>query len=648
MELAEETITAEMEGMGATLDGGVWTVDGAPVELVFLIRTEDERRDMGDYIANQLEAIGFTVVRDYKTAAEASPIWLGAGDFHLYTGGWVSTVVDRDLGGNFLFFFTPAGRGDPLWQQYTPSEEFNQLSEDLNNNNFASLEERREKIIAALEHSFTDSSRIFLVDRAGESPRRAETSVAADLAGGVYASALWPYTLRRTDEVGGSMRVGMPSILSQPWNPTIDSSNWVYDSFVFRGTGQNSVLSDPHTGLYYPQRMERAEVVVQEGLPVGATLDWVTLEFVPEIEVPADAWASWDPVAQEFVPVGEGVTALSKVTEYYPADLFETTTWHDGSPLSVGDFVMAMILGMDRGQEASPYYDASRTAALNTFLAAFKGVKIVSTDPLVIETYTDAYALDAEVAVFNSTWWPWNGRTEGAWHTIALGLGAELAGEAAFSTAKAAELEVEQLNYIAGPTVDILQGQLDAIMASGELPYAPTLSQYITPEEVSTRFANMAEWKRTRGHFWVGTGAFYLERAFPVEGTVILQRNPAFTDPADKWARFGAPAIAEVEVEGPARVTIGQEAVVDAFVTFQGEPYAQADILDVKYLVFDAENNLAATGVAEAVEDGHYQLTLDAETTNKLAAGSNKLEIAVISKRVAMPSFGELLFVTAP
>jgi peptide/nickel transport system substrate-binding protein len=558
----------------------------------------------------------------------------------------VTTAGPRDLGGNVSAFYTPAGRPDPLWQAYTPTEEFNQVADDLANNNFATLEERRDLMAQALELSMLDSSRVWMVDRAGESPRRAETSVAADLYAAVYGSALWPYTLRRTDEVGGSLRVGMPSILTQPWNP-MDSSNWVYDSFVFNGTGETAVNPDPYTGLALPNRVERAEVVVQEGLPVGVTLDWVTLEFVPEIAVPADAWANFDPATQEFIPVGDGVTALSKSTVYYEEDLYETTAWHDGSPFSVGDIVMFMITTFDRGQEASQYFDSSKTAALNQFLAAFKGVKITSTDPLVIETYTDAYALDAENNV--TTWWPdYLLRSQGAWHTIALGLGAELAGEAAFSTAKAAELEVDQLNYIAGPTVAILATQLEAQTASGELPYAPTLSQFVTPEEHAERMANLAEWHRTRGHFWVGTGAFYLERAFPVEGTVILQRNPNYPDMADKWAGFSAAAIAEVEVDGPDRVTIGDEAVVDVFVTFEGEPYAQADINEVKYLVFDAENNLASTGVAEAVEDGHWQVTLDEETTGALAAGSNRLEIVTVSKRVALPTFSELLFVTAP
>jgi len=646
MELAEEIITAEMEGMGATLEGGVWTFDGAPVNLIFLIRTEDNRLASGDYVSNQLEAIGFTVTRDYKTAAEAGPIWLGAGEFHIYTGGWVTTAVPRDLGGNFSAFYTPEGRPDPLWQNYTPSPEFQEVANALANNEFTTLDERRELMATALELSLLDSSRVWLVDRASVSPRRAEIEVAADLYAAVYGAQLWPYTLRRSGEVGGSIRMATASILTQPASPSTDSSNWVFDSIWFRATGQTGTNADPYTGLAHPQRIERAEVVVQEGLPVGVTHDWVTLEFAPEIAVPADAWANWDAETQTWIPVGEGVTALSKSTVYYPEDLYETVAWHDGSPFSVADIVMYMIQTFDRGNEASPYYDPAKTAALNLFLSAFKGVKIVSTDPLVIETYTDAYALDAEQNV--TTWWPYYTRSEGAWHAIALGQGVEQDGLAAFSTAKAASLEVDQLNYIAGPTVALLDAELQTQMAAPEIPYAPTMSEFVSADDAAARFANLAEWRRTRGHFWVGTGVFYLERAFPVEGTVILQRNPNFPDLADKWSGFSSPAIPEVELDGPTQVTIGDEAVIDVNVTFQGAPYAAADITEIKYLVFDAEGALAASGVAEGDTDGHWVVTLDADTTGALAAGSNRLEVIAISNRVALPAFVELLFVTAP
>lgn len=655
---ANEIITEEMENLGAEMANGVWQYEGSPVEISVLIRTEDERQEIGDYVANQLEDIGFTVIRDYKTAAEASPIWIqgdpNLGQFHIYTGGWITTLVDRDLSDNFSFFYTARGLAFPLWQAYTPVEEFDTLAERLENRDFTTIEERNELMTRALELALEDSVRIWLVDRASITPYRGEVSVASDLYGAVYGSRLWPYTMRLGEEVGGSVTVAMPSILTEPWNP-LAGSNWIYDQMLIRGTGEFALNTDPYTGLYLPNRVERAEFVVQEGLPVEQTLDWVSLEFVPEIEVPEDAWADWDAAEQRFITVGElhpeGLTALSKRVIHYPSDLYTSVKWHDGSPFSAADIVMRMILLFDRAKEESAIYDEAEVPDFEGFMGRFKGVRIVSTDPLVIEHYGDDYELDAEVSIDIGgldAWWPYYAQGQGSWHAMALGVLAEENNLAAFSSAKADANEIEWLSYIAGPTIESLNAQLETALADGYIPYEPTLGQFITAEEAQTRFENLQEWHRRRGHFWVGTGAFYLERAFPVEGTVILQRNADYPDPANKWDRFAEAAIAEVEVDGPGRVTPGEEAAYDVFVTFQGEPYAQADIAEVRYLVFDATGQLAHTGEAEAVADGQWQVVLPADVTNALEAGSNRLEVIVVSNRVALPSFEALQFVTAP
>ncbi|HQE99854.1 MAG TPA: ABC transporter substrate-binding protein [Anaerolineae bacterium] len=651
-EKAQEVISAEMEKLGATLVDGKWQYNGAPVTLIGLIRVEDERRDIGDYVANQLEDIGFTVTRDYKTGAEASPLWMRGnpadGLWHFYTGGWITTVVPRNLADNFSFFYTNRGLGVPLWQAYVNDPEFYELSERLENSDFKDMDERNQMMARALELSLQDSVRIWLVDEKSITPKRNEVKVAADLYGGVSGSYLWPQTLQREGQVGGSMTIAMPSILTEPWNP-IAGTNWIYDMMLIRGTGELAYMYDPFTGLIWPQRLERAEVFVQQGLPVVKTLDWVDLQFVDKIEVPADAWVDWDAETQRFLTAGEVYTqtqtALRKSVVYYPKDMFQTVKWHDGSNLSMGDFIMGMILTFDRAKEASPVYDASAVADFEGFMAAFKGVKILSEDPLIIETYSDSYQLDAEMSI--SDWWPYYAQGQGAWHTLALGLMADAAGEAAFSAAKADELQVEWLSYIAGPTIEIMKTHLDEVVASGEIPYAPTMSEYVDAAEAQARYANLAEWFRQRGHLWVGTGPFYLERAFPVEGTVILKRFLDYPDMADKWLRFSEAPIAEVALDGPGRVTIGSPATYDVYVTFNEEPYAVADIDNVKYLVLDAKGEVAYVGAAEAVEDGLWKIELSADVTGKLEAGSNRLEVVVVSKRVALPSTDSLTFVTA-
>ena len=146
-----------------------------------------------------------------------------------------------------------------------------------------------------------------------------------------------------------------------------------------------------------------------------------------------------------FITAGEKYTetqtAVFRSTVYYPADMFDTVSWHDGSPVSAADFVMGMIVNFDLAKEASPYYDESKVPDLDQFLSAFKGLRIVSTDPLVIEHYGDDASLDTENS--NYSWWPGTGGGEAydfadvAWHNMAMMLRGEANGGFAFTPDKA-------------------------------------------------------------------------------------------------------------------------------------------------------------------------------------------------------------------
>jgi peptide/nickel transport system substrate-binding protein len=444
----------------------------------------------------------------------------------------------------------------------------------------------------------------------------------------------------------------MPSMMTNAWNP-IQGTNWVYDMMPIRGMQQNAVVPDPFTGLNIPFRLKSADVIVETGLPVGSTLDWATLSFEDEITVPADAWADWDAVNQVWQTVGElypdGQTTKSKMVMYYEDDLWDNVTWHDGSPFTLADMVMFMIMQFDPSKEDSPIYDEATVANFNTFMGAFKGWKIASEDPLIVEYYTDAYTLDTEnnVTNFRAAWPNAYGQGfEAAWHNIAPGWLVEAAGESAFSAGKAQELGVDWMNYISGPTVALQKAKLDEAQADGFIPYEPTLGAYITADEVTERYANLQEWYRRYEHLWISTGPYYLQRAFPVEGTLILQHNPAYPDLANRWDAFSSAPIPEVEVDGSASVTIGSEATYDVYVTFEGADYAMADVLLAKYLVFDATGELAFSGEATAVEDGMWSVTLSADDTGNLTAGSNQLVVIVASKRALLPVQEIFQFVT--
>jgi peptide/nickel transport system substrate-binding protein len=309
---------------------------------------------------------------------------------------------------------------------------------------------------------------------------------------------------------------------------------------------------------------------------------------------------------------------------------------------------MFMIMQFDPSKEASAIYDEATVPAFQTFMDAFKGWKIVSENPFVVEYYTDAYQLDAEnnVTNFRAAHAAASQDGEFAWHVLVPAWLAEANGEAAFSADKAEALEVEWMSWIAGPTLEIMKTQLDTAAAESLIPYEPTLGMYITADEAATRYANLQEWFRRYGHFWVNSGPYFLQKAFPVEGTLILQHNPEYPYMADRWSQFASAPVPEVLVDGVDRVSIGEEAVFDVFVDLNGEPYPTADLSVVRYLVFDATGELVEVGDGVAVEDGYFTVTLSAETTGALAEGSNQLAVIVVSSRALVPVRDTFQFVT--
>jgi peptide/nickel transport system substrate-binding protein len=237
---------------------------------------------------------------------------------------------------------------------------------------------------------------------------------------------------------------------------------------------------------------------------------------------------------------------------------------------------------------------------------------------------------------------------ENSWPILAISNLAEAAGELAYTQDKADAAQIENTSWVGGPSLEILSKYLDQAISESYIPYEPTLGQYITKEDADLRYANFKQWFEDHGHFWVGTGPYYLDQVFTTEKSLVLKHNPDFPDLANKWQQFSEPKLAETALDGPAQVKAGEEAVFDATITFNDQPYLQSDIQSVKYILYDATGAVAETGEATAVADGQYQVTLAADVTSQLPAGASRLEIAVVPIPVAVPSFTSLDFVVVP
>jgi peptide/nickel transport system substrate-binding protein len=647
-ERARQVIGQEMEKLGATQQAGRWMHDGTPVRIVVLIRTEDERRRIGDYVASLLQDIGFQVERHYRRAEEASRIWIGgdpnAGAWHLYTGAWISTSINRDLAGNFSYYYTPRGRSEPLWQVYRPDPELDGIAERLERRDYGTWAERQALMARALELSMQDSARIWLVDQLNIWPRSRNVELAVDLAGGVSGSALWPYTIRFRDRVGGRVVFATPNLLTEPWNP-IAGSNWVFDTMIIRALQDFTLLPDPYTGLYWPQRIEGAQVTVQEGVPVIRSHDWLAVDTAPEIRVPQDAWIGWNAGEGRFVTVAErhpqGVTARTRTRVRYEAQ-FLRRPWHDGTTYSLADIVLPWILTFDRADPQSRLYDRSYVPTFEVFQRHFRGWRILSHDPLEIEIYSDQIYPDAEWIVATRT------PSVTPWHTLALGISAESNGELAFSSAKSDQAKVDWMSFVTGPSMPILERHLAGARERGFVPYPKVLGPLMRDGEVAERYRALTDWYAQRRHFWVSNGPFFLHSVHPVERSIVVRRFEAFPDRADKWLHFTRPPVPDVDLDGPMVIQGTQPARFTVRISYGGKPYPAPDIDMAQFLLFDGAGRLASKGEAEPAGDGLWTVSLRAEQVAALGTGANTLEVAVSSRRVALPTFASHAFATVP
>jgi len=656
---AAALIKAGMEGAGAVLENEIWTYGGEPVNLIGIIRIEDERLDIGDYFADILEGQGFTVERSYRTSAEASPIWLlsdpNEGQWNYYTGGWISNLIDRDQGSDYDFQYTPRGWAVPLNQGY-PIHLFPEADaafDKLARRDYATIAERVELLGIAEQGAFDCAWNQWIFSAASPWATANDVSVLVDVAAGVSGAYIWAHTARFVDEdgapvVGGTMRMASPSMMTQPWNP-VAGSNWLYDAMIQRATEDWYIFPDPFTGLGQPHLVESAVIVVQEGVPMGSTLDYVTVETAPVINVPVDAWCDWDATAVDFITVGEkypeGSTAKTKTTITYVSDLFENP-WHDGSLFSFADMLLTYIVGFDLGKPDSPYYDEANDASLAQFLTVHKGLVIESMDPLTVSIYDDRFYLDAEVQVFNrgALLWPYYSQGMAPWHTMAVGLKAEAAGTTTFSEDKADYLGVDRQNWIAGEQLVLLSSELATAQIENFIPYENVLGEYITQDEVVQRYASLSSFLTTYGHMWISNGPMMIEAIDPIAKIVTGVRFDGYRHDMGTFLAFSAPRMADVEVTGPDTVSIGSEATFNVAILEDGENYPAADMAEVKYLAFDATGALAFSGLGTITGDGAATVTLTAAETNQLIAGSSKLEIIAVVNPVAKPGFGSISF----
>ncbi|MEM3523533.1 MAG: ABC transporter substrate-binding protein [Thermoproteota archaeon] len=634
---AKEIIYKEMADMGAVLKDGKWYYEDKLVTIKFIIRTEDARRDIGDFIASQLEKLGFTVDRQYKPASEAFPIRYGGdlrdGLWHLYTGGYEAGF---DQSGDFWGFFA----GAYIEQGAVHDPVFSEIARRLSTADYSSLEEKISLMKKALLMSVEDSTYVGLVDRLSIFMVSKDLTAAYHLSAGPWRMP-WSRTVRLKDRVGGTIKVGEQDLLVEEMNP-VALGGWVWDAAVYMPTQDYGFIESPYTVALIPLRVKEYSVEVAQGIAIKQTPQ---VKTVDRISVPSDAIASWDVVSKKYVNVGENKYAKAKVTLVYDSPLGK---YHDGTDITLADFMFWFALGFERTSSSSKIYDESAVPGFIATMKQFIGFKLISSNPVKVEVYVNMTHVEpTRLADWAAQRFTLSGFPYFPWHDLAVAVLARQDGKLGFSALEAKSLGCERVNFMYGPSMAILNEYLDKAIKEKYVP--EWIKDYVTPDEAVARYQKLKEFYNKYKHFWVGCGPYYLYSTDPVGKVAVLRAFREYVYKADKFDWLLKSSTPEASLKVPEKIVPGIEAKINVTVSSMGEPYPRSNIEKVMYLVTDPAGNMLLSGIAsETAIEGLYQIRLNETETSKLPPGTHTVTVYAFSNVVAVPGSGEATMAVIP
>ncbi len=507
---AEAIINEAMTQAGATKVEGKWYYNDKPVTLTFIIRVEDERREIGDALASALESVGFTVEREYMTYEQAQIVYQTNPanlDWHLYTESWVKEDTQKYDSSEINSYGAPwygemPGYQEAGWWQYENAT-IDELGKKIYYGDFTSKEERDELYKECTELIIQESVRIWIATKLDAFPARSEVKgITEDAALGLRSL----YNLREVFVPGQkTITIGNLYIHTEEsaWNPVgghVDS----YSSDIWKAVHDPCMWNHPFSGL--PQPFRWSYTVETEGPSVTMT-------------VPPDAFV-WNAASNRWETVGPDVTAKSKVT--FDLSRYIGTKWHHNQTITWADVLYTLSqtweIAYDMDKSA---IESGISATQSESLKPFKGFRIVGND---LEVYVDYWHFsDDYIADFACLGGHY------PWEVLAAMDNVVFEDKALMYSERASEsLGVPWMSVNLKDHASLVNGALDDLDYS-DLANIFTVSGtvYATESDLAERVDAAQDWFNEHRNLVISDGPFYLNEFNASEGYANLS---AFRD----------------------------------------------------------------------------------------------------------------------
>ncbi len=617
-EFARDLVTKAMTEAGAVLEGGTWQYNGRPIRLNFIIRVEDERREVGNLIKAELDRLGFLTAPTYHNFAAAIRLVYGSDphllQWHLYTEGWGRGSAERyDYG--TINSMAAAWLGNmPGWQevgywQYE-NQRLDEIGQQLFRGDFTSLEERNKLYQEMTRLSVEESVRIWLATIVNSLPTvQGIQGITQDIVAG--PKSIWTlreaYIPGKDTLVVGNLRVWTER---STWNP-VGGFGDVYSNDIWQNIFDPALWRDPFTGVPVPFR---TTYEVETAGPSGT------------LTLPADAFR-WDVGAGAFVNVDAGTTAISKVT--YDYSKYTQSNWHNGQPVTMADVIYSIFQNFDMvyNDEKSKVEFALAVTA-RPFLDTVLGFRIVGDDKLEVYVnywhFIDDYI--AEYAHIPSVSTPWEIRA-------AMDQLVFKDRRAAYSDTAAQRFQVPWLSLVMDNDSRLVRRVLINLENTGSYPvdvFQVGGKTLVSQEEALARYQATLDWINQYQMAVISNGPYKLVRFDPPAQFAELEafRDPTYPFKPGDWYRGAAPIIRFGRIE-TAGIGIGSPATVNMEVQGPGN-------LGVRYVLLDpVTGTIVTSGDAQRVSASQYTILFQPETTAGLNPGLYHLFITTFSDEIS-------------
>ena len=652
--IAAQMIYTEMISLGATLNVDEVWVDsfGDVIELTVIQRIEDERFLIGAYVAEQLEAVNFTVnLQPSPGSVAISMVYSGnpsVGNWHVYTEGWgyTSSVAWKDS--ELWFFhgcvFEPwcSAVNDPIGT-HTVAADFLADSETAAFGQYTSLDERQSLIRGMLPRTLTETNwRMWLTSEQAVFP------VSSNIESTVFDPVAGPwseYTLKSAKlvpglpgvdtatGVGGDVRVLNFIAFNDAWNPWQDDS-WLYDALQRQTIGDPGVALDPRDGRVIDYRIT---TTVETAGPTGT------------LAVPADA-VTWDLEFDEitstpydlvrfgnsFVAVGSGVTATSKVTTALGAN---PGKWHTGEDITMDDVVYGTAAAYRRAfGDVADHDDLAGTTGLKFHL---KNIQVAWEFDLVANTvtsYIDFWHVDDREIAGAGACYTTALEAPVPWQIQEALLQSVIDDTTAINSENADAKGAERLDLVRNPrSVAAIDAAFDAIKAentgAGRIPMGmgniPGIGAVITQAEATARYASAEAFRDSWGHWYASNGPFVLQLLDPTfRQSVMVAFRDGYPFKPDHWDFLTDKNVPDTAFGAfPDSLLAGSAATLDVTTTLAGAP---ADPNTVSWFVRQvATGAIPLRGDAIRLGAGQFEVQLLSTLTVGLETGAYELVVLV-------------------